>query len=247
MVFSKFRAATRRWIFPHFSRRCNICSSSPGPYTDGGFIQEVYIFREQNPKIIWHGTVLLDPGNSGPNLVTEEAMRSIGAEPNGPGMMIATFDGEERMTDGEVKLSFHGPGPKSRCYRETFHHVHHIIDGIDMVLNHEFYISVFPKKVPGILMIRRAKGKIKTEGTLHITLSQRSRLSCPKEQEQRRKEREGRQEANAQRQAAERQEEVRAAEERRQAQEAEYYYNSNPSSGGYSGSSDSYTNESNNY
>jgi hypothetical protein len=101
--------------------------------------------------------VLIDPGNDGPNLITEKVMRYVSEEPMGPGTTIKVFDGEERTLGGEVSLWFSGPGPTSRYYQAKFRHVPHIIDGIDMVLNHDFYLATFPEKVPGMLMIRSNK------------------------------------------------------------------------------------------
>jgi hypothetical protein len=136
---------------------CDIDPSTAQPDVEGGFLQKVHIYSTRDPKIIWRGMVLIDPGNDGPNLITEEAMRYVSEKPTGPGTTIKVFDGEERTLGGEVSLWFSGPGPSSRYYQAKFRHVPLIIDGIDMVLNHDFYLATFPEKVPGMLMIRRNK------------------------------------------------------------------------------------------
>jgi hypothetical protein len=132
---------------------------------EGGFIQRVHIYSELDPKVIKRGTVLLDSGNGGPNLITNDAMRYVYAQPAGPGLTIITYDGVEREVGGEVVLTFSGPGPKKRYYTETFRHVPFIVEGIDMVLNHDFYIKVFPNKIPSMLMIR-AGGNNQSEGMI---------------------------------------------------------------------------------
>lgn len=180
------------------------------PFNQFGFTQPVHIFSKDDPSIVWRGTVHIDPGNQGPNLITEEAMRFVHGHPTGPGTTIRTYDGEEKSVGGEVELCFSGPGPRTRYHRRKFRHVPHIIDGTDMVLNHDFYIEVFPEKVPGMLMIR-AGGKKETKEQKRI-------------REQARLERQRQREDKARVQEAERREEIRVAEERRQAREAEYYY-----------------------
>ncbi|PQE24145.1 hypothetical protein CJF31_00002363 [Rutstroemia sp. NJR-2017a BVV2] len=134
-------------------------------FQEGGFTQRVHIYSRQDSKVVKRGTVLLDPGNNGPNLITDDAMRYVHGQPTGPGITIRTYDGEESELGGEVKLCFSGPGPKKRYYEETFRHVPHIADGYDMVLNHDFHVKVYPKMIPTMLMIR-AGGKKESEGII---------------------------------------------------------------------------------
>ncbi|KAH8600165.1 hypothetical protein B0O99DRAFT_590556 [Bisporella sp. PMI_857] len=56
-------------------------------------------------------------------------------------------------------MCFSGPGQESRYYTETFRDVPCIVDGFDMVLNHDFYIAVYPDRVPPMLMIRNVGKK----------------------------------------------------------------------------------------
>jgi hypothetical protein len=131
----------------------------------GGFTQKVHIYSHSDPNVIKRGTVKIDPGNDGPNLITDDAMRYVHGQPTGPGLTIRTYDGDEKEVGGEVRLCFSGPGPEPRYYNETFRHVSHIVDGYDMVLNHDFYVKVYPSKIPSMLMIRSG-GKKESEGMI---------------------------------------------------------------------------------
>ena len=168
MIFSKIRAATRRLTLRFFAS--NISGNTvPSDVEEGGFTQQIHIYSRLDPKVIKRGTVLIDPGNSGPNLITDDAMRHVHGQPAGSGQTIRTYDGDEKKVGGEVELCFSGPGPKIRYYTETFCHVPYIVDGIDMVLNHDFYVAVFPDRVPPMLMIRRARKKESKGMTLFNT------------------------------------------------------------------------------
>jgi len=191
-ILSKVQTAIKRLAFTCFVGECDRCPSTTKLRVEGGFTQLVQIFSEREPKIIWRGTALLDPGNEGPNLITEEAMRYVHGQPTGPGTRITTFDNQERTTGGEVKLCF--AGPKNRIYKESFHHMPQLSGGYDMILNYDFYVSVYASKVPGVLMIRKAKGK------------------DTKEQKQLREERKRQQEENARQQEADRRENRQAEE-----------------------------------
>jgi len=118
-------------------------------------------------KSFKRGTVVIDPCNKGPSLVTTGTMLRVNGQLIGPGTAIKAYDGEERTTDGEVELCFSAPGrgmgSKKRYYTETFHCVPHIADGIDMILNSKFYNKYYKDKVPGVLMIRSGQKK-KTKG-----------------------------------------------------------------------------------
>jgi hypothetical protein len=138
----------------------------PSGVQEGDFIQKVYIYSEQDPKVIKHGTVLIDPGNNGPNLITEDVMRYVHGQPTGSEQVIRIYDGDEKKVGGEVELSFSGPSLKSRRYTETFRHVPRIVDGIDMVLNHDFYVKRYPDKIPSMLMIRWGRGNEKSKGII---------------------------------------------------------------------------------
>lgn len=159
MAFSKIRAATGRlkllFSTSNFSGNTVLSNTQ-----QGGFTQKVHIYSRLDSKVIKRGTVLIDPGNYGPNLITDDAMRYVHGQPVGSGPTIRTYDGEEKKVGGEVELCFSGPGPKIRYYTEAFCHVPYIVDGIDMVLNHDFYVAVYPDRVPPMLMIR-AGGKSK--------------------------------------------------------------------------------------
>ncbi|TVY41917.1 hypothetical protein LOCC1_G006052 [Lachnellula occidentalis] len=229
-IFSKVQAAFGN-LRCHSSKRRPSTSSSD---VEGGFEQMVHIYScIPGSKAFKRGTVLIDPCNNGPNLITEEAILCVHAHPTGPGVKIKPYDGEERMIGGVVELCFSAPEtgmiPRKRYYTRKFHCVPHITDGVDMILNNDFYMEAYADKVPGVLMIRSSQKKEN------------------KEEKRRREERERRQEENARRQDAERRARARAAEEGRQAQERACYYNSNNSTGGYSGSSGSYSNYSNGY
>ena len=170
MVFSKILAATGRlallFFTPEFSG-----NTTPSDVQRRGFTQKVHIYSRLDSKVIKRGTVLIDPGNYGPNLITDDAMRHVHGQPAGSGRTIRTYDGDEKKVGGEVELCFSGPGPKIRYYTETFCHVPHIVDGIDMILNPDFYMAVYPDMVPPMLMIRKT-GKKKSEGmTLFSTYS----------------------------------------------------------------------------
>lgn len=129
----------------------------------GGF--EVRLFSERKTSITWRAVALLDTGNEGPSLITEAAMRRVHGQPTGSKMMITAFDGQERMTGGEVELSF--AGPNGRRYRETFQCIPEIDGGYDMILNREFYISILTNIVPGVFMIRGTKIK-ETDGMINF-------------------------------------------------------------------------------
>ncbi|PQE18962.1 hypothetical protein CJF30_00011237 [Rutstroemia sp. NJR-2017a BBW] len=160
-VLSEILAAIDRLTFLWFTAKFRKSTVISG-VQEGGFTQKIHIYSRQDPKVIKRGTVLIDPGNYGPNLITDDAMRYVHGQPAGSGQTIRTYDGDEKKVGGEVELCFSGPGPKIRYYTETFCHVPCIVDGIDMVLNHDFYIAVYPDKVPPMLMIRKA-GKKESE------------------------------------------------------------------------------------
>jgi hypothetical protein len=159
MIIPAIQTAFKRLSF-FFTLRPEKCPLNLGLLDQGGF--NVEIFSERDSNTTWRGTALLDTGNEGPNLVTEAAMRYVHAQPTGPKMKISSFDGEERMTGGEVELSF--AGPNGRRYRESFHYIPEIDGGYDMILNHEFYTTVFDK-VPRVFMIRKVKAK-ETKGMI---------------------------------------------------------------------------------
>jgi hypothetical protein len=131
---------------------------------------------------------VIDPCNKGPNLITEEAMLYVGGQLSGPGTIIRAYDGGETMTGGEVQICFSAPGGgnglKKRYYTEKFHCVPHISDGIDMILNYNFYMRHYKDKVPGVLMIRTVKRE--TKGKILLRFRFRSinctcwRLTCVK-------------------------------------------------------------------
>ncbi|PQE07020.1 hypothetical protein CJF30_00009431 [Rutstroemia sp. NJR-2017a BBW] len=129
------------------------------PISQPSFTQKVHIYSNQDTTVIKRGTVKIDPGNDGPNLITDDAMRYIYEQPAGPGLTIRTYDGEEKEVGEEVVLCFSGPGPKKRYYTETFRYIAYLVDDYDMVLNHEFYVKVYRNKVPSILMIRAGSRK----------------------------------------------------------------------------------------
>jgi hypothetical protein len=85
-------------------------------------------------------------------------MRDVDGQPAGPGMSIETVDGVITDTGGAVQLTFSGLS-KNKRYTETFHHLPSITDGVDMVLNRDFYVKEFPKQIPPMLMIRAVTGK----------------------------------------------------------------------------------------
>lgn len=134
------------------------------------------------------GVVLIDPCNNGPNLATEAVIQSVHGRLIGPGMAIEAYDGKRTTTDGQVELCFSGlcneTGRKKRHYTETFHCVPHISDGIDMILNYNFYMRHYKDKVPGVLMIRTVKKE--TKGKILLRFRFRSinctcwRLTCVK-------------------------------------------------------------------
>lgn len=153
-VFSRIRAAATRFSCTRpsddFDRRVSWSSSE----IKGGFEQRVHIRScEPGSNIVKYGNVLIDPCNKGPNLVTEKTIRDINSQPRGEGVIIRTYDGNETVTGGEVELCFSAPS-ESRYHTKTFHCVPDIIDGIDMVLNYDFYVENYRDKVPGMLMIR---------------------------------------------------------------------------------------------
>ncbi|APA13532.1 predicted protein [Sclerotinia sclerotiorum 1980 UF-70] len=173
---SKIGAATGRWIFFFFTSKFGEDTVSSDAQK-GDFFQKVLIYSKQDLKVIKRGMVFIDPGNYGPNLITDEAMRYVHGQPTDSKWTIRTYDGDEKEVggekevDGEVELSFSGLGPKTRFYTNTFRHVPHIIDGIDMVLNHDFYVAVFPDKIPPMLMMRSGAKKESQGITLFITHS----------------------------------------------------------------------------
>lgn len=54
--------------------------------------------------------VQINPWSTGPNLITEAAMRFIRGQPTGPGTTIKTYNGVEKMTGGEIEFSFFASG-----------------------------------------------------------------------------------------------------------------------------------------
>jgi hypothetical protein len=169
-VLSKIQATVRQLTCPCLPKKSEGRPSTSGSDAEGGFEQMVHIYScIPDSKIIKRGTVLIDPCNTGPNLITEDAMLYVHGQPKGPGITIKTYDGEERMTGGEVELCFSAPGagtgPKRRYHTKKFHCVPRITDGIDMILNHGFYIETYTDKVPGVLMIRSGQKK-ETKGKI---------------------------------------------------------------------------------
>ncbi|CAG8977262.1 hypothetical protein HYALB_00009359 [Hymenoscyphus albidus] len=172
--------------------------------TNGGFIQIVTIYSNSDPAIFRRVTAVLDTGNNGPNLITQNVMDAVGAQSTGDGVFIETLDGGTRMTGGKVVLEFSGYRPRQgRLYKETFHHVPYIAGGFDIVLNYDFFTKAFPKMVPPVLMIRSCNKKEKKE---------------QKQREQQILAQELQQKQNAEQQERARQQDVRILEERRLAQ-----------------------------
>lgn len=161
--FSKIQVAIGNLIYPSSERRSSTSSSDAG----GGFEQMVHIYScKPGSKAFKRGTVSIDPCNNGPNLITKDAVRCVRGQPTGPGMNIKAFNDEEMMTGGVVELCFSAPetgiGRRRRCYTKKFHCVPRLADGIDMILNHDFYMEAYADKVPGVLMIRSGQKKEST-------------------------------------------------------------------------------------
>ncbi|CZR68132.1 uncharacterized protein PAC_18031 [Phialocephala subalpina] len=126
----------------------------------GGFKQTVRIYKHDDPRKYATGKVLLDSGNEGPNLITTKAMTEAGATPQkipGSSKIVVTLGEKIIRLVEEVLITFSGdmdnPHTKGRPYTKTFCHVDDLGD-YDMVLNEEFILEYFPKRVPRMLMLR---------------------------------------------------------------------------------------------
>lgn len=141
-------------------------SSISSASSPSGYEQMVHIWRGSECKV---ANVLLDSGNKGPNLVTDEIVSFLGIQPTGMGVSIVAYDGKPATTGGSLKVSFSGISGQSiqpKVYTEDCKHVAYI-GGYDMVLNQEFLTR--HHGVPPLLMIRYSDEAGMTEGMSSIS------------------------------------------------------------------------------
>ncbi|CAG8976010.1 hypothetical protein HYALB_00007537 [Hymenoscyphus albidus] len=131
--------------------------SSCGPQnSEGEFKQVVTVYCSTDRKIFKRTNVVIDTGNEGPSLVTDEVMRHVHGVPKGLPGIVTVFNGEAMEVGREVELEFSG-GENDRLFKETFRHVPYIPGGYGMNLSHDFYLKWCPGRVPPVLMIRNGR------------------------------------------------------------------------------------------
>lgn len=128
-----------------------------------GFEQTVRIYKPGSSE---HrlGKVLIDTGNAGPNVITDNIVEYVDATPGEPWAKMVFLDGSEKPLGGNVSIEFSGHGKGSllsKRFEEEFCHTPMIQGGFDMLLNQKFYRTFMADKIPtslaAIMMIRGGK------------------------------------------------------------------------------------------
>lgn len=126
------------------------------------------LYSSTDPNIITRVNVLIDTGNAGPNLITDDAMQHVRGIPRGDRGTIIMLNGEEMEVGGEVELQF-SRGNCGRLYKETFCHIPDTQKEYDMILNRDFYLKLRRRGAPLMFTIRNgreSKGKNQRVGIL---------------------------------------------------------------------------------